>query len=220
MADFSLYFPRLRAAEGGYCHTPGDAGQETWCGVARAFHPEWPGWSLVDAAKARLGLQSPVPATRWPALNRALAADPALLRYAQALYQAQYWDALRLGELRAQPVAEQLADHAVNAGAGRPVRMLQYALRQLGYAAVAEDGRIGPITLKAANDCAPARLFAELVALRRAFYRYRAGLLVLPPTAPLAGLFARLRLRPDALQAKFLPAWLARVAAIPGPPAL
>ena len=102
---------------------------------------------------------------------------------------------------------------------GRPGRMLQYALRQLGYAAVAEDGIIGPLTLRAANDCAPRRLFEELVALRRAFYRYRAGLLVLPPEAPLGGLFARLRLHPDARQQKFLPGWLARVDAIPPPSA-
>lgn len=214
MASFPHYLPRLLANEGGYCHTPGDAGGETWCGVARAYHPAWDGWPLVDAAKARLGLAAPVPRAQWPALNKALAADATLARRVQDFYKTLYWDSLSLDQVLDQGVAEQLADHGVNAGTGRPPRLLQYALQRLGYPALPEDGRLGPATLRAANATPAPALRGALAELRRAFYRYRADQLALPPTAELAQLFTRLRLRPDASQAKFLPGWLARVAAL------
>ena len=219
MADFTHFLPKLLAAEGGYCHTPGDAGQETWRGVARAFHPSWPGWELVDLAKKRLGLASPVPPTAYARLNQSLAADPLLAARVRALYKGLYWDALRLDNCASQAVAEQLADHGVNAGTTRPPRMLQYVLRQLGHSDVAEDGCLGPHTLAAANACPAPALFQALAELRRDFYRYRAGALALPLADPLRGLFERLRLRPDGGQRKFLGSWLARVAAIAPPPA-
>jgi lysozyme family protein len=215
MADFARFLPRLLANEGGYCHTPGDAGQETWRGVARAYHPQWPGWALVDAAKQRLGLRSPVPPASYPALNKALGADGTLAGWVKAFYKAEFWDALRLDEVRSQAVAEQLADHGVNAGPARPGRMLQFALRQLGYPAVVEDGVVGPATLRAANDCPPRLLYNALVALRRTFYRYRAAQATPPAGSPELALLARLRVRPDASQRPFLASWLARVAALP-----
>jgi len=213
MADFARFYPRLLANEGGYCHYPADAGQETWRGVARAYHPAWPGWPAIDAAKARLHLPTPVPPAQWAALGRALAPDAALAEQVRRFYKTEFWDCLRLDELASQPVAEQLADHGVNAGPARPGRLLQYALIQLGVPGVAEDGVLGPATLRAANACAPRPLFDALVGLRRAFYRYRAGQLPAPGPA-LLGLFGRLRLRPDATQRPFLAAWLGRVAAI------
>jgi hypothetical protein len=219
MADFQLFYPRLLAAEGGYCHTPGDAGGETWCGVARTYHPHWAGWFLIDAAKARLGLEEGrVLPAQYPPLNKALRADGPLAEQVRAFYKANYWDVLGLDALRSQAVAEQLADHGVNAGTGQPARLLQYALRQLGYPRLAEDGRLGPRTLAAANECPAPALFRELVALREAFYRYRAAALPLAAADPRLGLFQRLLLRPDASQGRFLPDWLARVAAI-APPA-
>jgi hypothetical protein len=181
MADFARFYPRLLANEGGYCHTPGDAGQETWRGVARAFHPQWPGWPLVDAAKRRLGLRSPVPPAGYPALNKTLGADNALSDLVRAFYKTEFWDVLRLDEVRNQAVAEQLADHGVNAGPARPARLL----------------------------------YNGLVALRQAFYRYRAGQASPPASSPVLGLLTRLRVRPDASQRPFLAAWLARVAALP-----
>jgi lysozyme family protein len=214
VAEFTRYYPRLLASEGGYCHWPADAGQETWRGIARAYHPGWPGWPAIDAAKAALGLASPVPAAQWPRLGRALAPDAVLATQVRAFYKAEFWDVLRLDEVRSQGVAEQLADHGVNAGPARPVRLLQYALRQLGHPEVAEDGQLGPATLRATNAAPPAALFAALVALRQAFYRYRAGQLPAPAPALLA-LLTRLRVRPDAGQRQFLAAWLGRVAAIP-----
>jgi len=214
MAEFARYYPRLLASEGGYCHWPADAGQETWRGVARAYHPTWPGWPAIDAAKAALQLRSPVPAPQWACLGLRLAANATLAAQVRAFYKAEFWDVLRLDEVRSQGVAEQLADHGVNAGPARPARLLQYALRQLGHPEVTEDGRLGAATLRAANATPPVALFAALVALRQAFYRYRAGQLPAPAPALLA-LLTRLRVHPNAGQRQFLAAWLGRVAAIP-----
>jgi len=213
MADFARFYPHLLVNEGGYCHYPADAGQETWRGVARTYHPTWRGWPAIDAAKAHLHLPTPVPPAQWKALGRVLAANDTLTAQVRTFYKTEFWDCLRLDKLTSQPVAEQLADHGVNAGPARSVRLLQYALGQLGVPGVAEDGVLGPATLRAANACPPRPLFDALVGLRRAFYRYRAGQLPAPGPA-LLGLFGRLRLQPDATQQPFLAAWLGRVAAI------
>ena len=214
MASFDIFYPHLLRAEGGYCHFPGDGGGETWRGITRVYHPDWPGWPLVDVAKRRLGVVSPVPASQWPVLTSGLAANVRLAGQAQIFYKEVYWDALRLAEFNSQAVAEQLADHGVNAGVARALRLLQYALRHLGYLAVAEDGVLGPRTLHTANAAPAPALRQALVQLRQQYYRFRAGALVLPAQDPLHDLFARLRVRSDARQAKFLAGWLARVEAL------
>ena len=38
--------------EGGYTYLPGDSGQETYRGIARAYHPDWSGWKTIDKLKA------------------------------------------------------------------------------------------------------------------------------------------------------------------------
>ena len=51
MADFSKAWGRSSVHEGGYAHLAGDAGGETYRGIARNFHPEWPGWKFIDRVK-------------------------------------------------------------------------------------------------------------------------------------------------------------------------
>lgn len=38
-------------AEGRYVNNPSDPGGETYCGISRVYHPAWPGWAAIDAAK-------------------------------------------------------------------------------------------------------------------------------------------------------------------------
>ena len=54
--------------EGLYCDEPGDAGGETYRGIARVYHPHWVGWELIDSYKQQLGLSSPVPKQFWKKL--------------------------------------------------------------------------------------------------------------------------------------------------------
>ena len=52
MADFEIAYGETEIREGGYVNDPADRGGETHRGVARKFHPKWPGWKIVDKYKA------------------------------------------------------------------------------------------------------------------------------------------------------------------------
>lgn len=215
MADFNKFYPGLIAAEGGYVHDLADSGGETYRGIARAYHPQWGGWKDVDAAKLAAKLKSPVPRAGYAVLNKALAGNAGLQQQIKSFYKAQYWDVLHLDAINRQCLAEQLADHGVNAGTARPARMLQFCLNQLTPGVVLEDGDMGPKTIAAANAADARALFDKLVALRRAFYQYRAGVLgALIPEPHIIQVLNRLKVTPNQTQAKFLPSWLGRVKAI------
>jgi lysozyme family protein len=216
MANFTNYFPTLLRNEGNYCHTPGDSGGETYRGIARAYNGHWPGWPIVDAAKRRLGLTSPVGRASWAALNAALGADAALSTSIQQFYKHSYWDSLRLDEVHSQSVAEQLADHGVNAGTSRPVKMLQYLLNTQFGARLVVDGKIGPQSIAALNDVSAALFYLSLVEMRRAFYHYLAGNpLNSTPNMAAWSSFLRtsLNVRPNPAMHRFLPSWLSRTQA-------
>ncbi|MDE2105402.1 MAG: hypothetical protein KGL39_49705 [Patescibacteria group bacterium] len=80
---------------------------------------------------------------------------------AKSIYQRDYWEPLRLGEIADQPVATKALDMAVNMGVGTASRLLQQACIVLGHA-IRVDGIVGPATLAAADGCNGAALLAEL----------------------------------------------------------
>lgn len=139
MADFALAYAKTMTAEGGYAHDPADRGGETYRGIARNHHPGWEGWPLVDAWKRRGGDESE------------LGRNAALHALVATFYRRNYWDALRLSDLRDQAVADEIFDSAVNCGVSRAGRWLQQAVNLVGRANIAEDGAVGPITIAAAN---------------------------------------------------------------------
>lgn len=213
MANFTAYFPKLLRNEGNYCHTPGDPGGETYRGIARAANSHWPGWPIVDAAKHRLGLVSPVGRASWAALNAALGADAALSSTIQQFYKHGYWDSLRLDEVHSQSIAEQLADHGVNAGPSRPVKMLQYLLNTQFGKHLVVDGKIGAQSIAALNAVSPALFYLSFVEMRRAFYYYLASssLNATPNLAAWSNfLGTALKVRPNPAMKKFLSSWLSR----------
>lgn len=219
MADFTHYFPTLLANEGGYCHDLQDPGGETYRGIARATNPQWSGWPALDAAKARLGLHSPVPRASWAALTKVLQVDAAMGASIHAFYKAAYWNPLCLDEVQCQCLAEQLADHGVNAGPARPAKMLQYLLgSEFGAAGMVVDGKIGPRTIAALNGVNREAFYRRFVAMRQAFYQYRAGSYTpaeAQALAPWHRFFQQdLRLRTDATMQKFLGSWLRRTQAV------
>lgn len=63
---------------------------------------------------------------------------------AKKIYRAKYWDAVRAEDLPAA-VRYEMFDAAVNSGTGQATRWLQRAV------GVADDGRLGPITIAAAH---------------------------------------------------------------------
>lgn len=218
MADFTHYFPVLLANEGGYCHDPQDPGGETYRGIARVANPHWAGWPVVDAVKTRTGAATPVPRAAWLALSRTMEGEPGLHALVQSFYKVAYWNPLGLDAVHCQCLAEQLADHGVNAGPIRPAKMLQYLLStEFGAQALVVDGKIGPRTIALLNATDAQAFYARFVAMRQAFYRYRAGSFGAADTqalAPWHQFFQQeLRLNTDSRMQKFLPSWLRRTQA-------
>lgn len=126
--------------EGGYVDHPDDPGGATNFGITLATLQGWRGLSVTKADVRAL--------TRGEA---------------GAIYKARYWVQCRCGELP-EPVAFIVFDAAVNHGASRAARLLQEAL------GVGADGRIGPVTLAAANSAEPVALLTEIAARRMVLY--------------------------------------------------
>ncbi|TGE24339.1 hypothetical protein E5K00_03745 [Hymenobacter aquaticus] len=214
MANFAHYFPTLLANEGGYCHDPLDPGGETYRGIARAYNPHWPGWPAVDAIRTRLCPAPPVPKTEWLTLSHTLEADAALGSQVMSFYKAEYWNPLGLDGVNSQPIADQLADHGVNAGVARPAKMLQYLLNTEFGAHLVVDGKVGAQTIATLNAVDQARFYARFIAMRRAFYDYRAGSFSPADAQALAAwhqfFHTELHLVPDDRMQKYLASWLGR----------
>ena len=100
-------------SEGGYKLTniPGDAGGQTYAGIARVPNPNWEGWALIDKG------QTPPKEMVW------------------AFYKTQFWDKVRGDEL---PIGVDylVFDFAVNAGISRSVKTLQQAVGAIADGAI------------------------------------------------------------------------------------
>jgi len=151
MADFKLYYPKLKKYEGGYASEAyakkmGDSGGETYKGIARNYNKDWAGWKIIDAYKAKNG------EPKWNTFIK----DPELDRLAEAQSKRMYWDAMRLDEVQNQSLAELIADYGFNTGVGSVSRYVQR------FAGVKEDGKIGTDTIKAVNTVDQEKLFNDL----------------------------------------------------------
>lgn len=152
MAEFLQAYAPVAQFEGGWCNVKGDAGGETYAGIARNFFPTWPGWAVIDAAKSHPSCRQ---GTR--AFSRHLAAIPGLQDMVTDWYRREWWDRMGLARFP-QPVADELFEQAVNLGRGGAGRYLQRLCNSLNYdkrtgrplfVDLAEDGAVGPKTLAA-----------------------------------------------------------------------
>lgn len=143
MADFHKALERTVANEGGYVlHTvDGDPGGATFAGIARNYHPDWPGWGVV--------------ANGTDAAKRMAVAE---------FYKRGFWDVIRGDEIGMQTEAEAIFDFAVNAGVARAVKSAQVVL------GVTVDGVVGPNTLHAINSNRVITAFLREYTLRRIRY--------------------------------------------------
>ncbi len=152
MADFLIAYAPLKEFEGGWCDVPGDAGGETYAGIARNFFPDWRGWPLIDAAKSH---SSHSRGAR--AFSRHLAALPGLADLVRDWYRVEWWERMRLGQFP-QIVADELFEQAVNLGRGGSGKLLQRLCNAMNFdkrngaalfADLVVDGAVGPKTLAA-----------------------------------------------------------------------
>ncbi len=149
MANFEQAFRITLGHEGGYVFDPDDAGGETYRGVARRYHPDWPGWQTIDRAKQEV--------TGERLLNKKLAESAELQQQIQAFYKQHYWDRFQGDSIPTQALAEELFDTGVNMGVHRAARFLQEGLNllnrnQKSFQDILEDGKLGAGTLRALNS--------------------------------------------------------------------
>lgn len=127
--------------EGGFSNDPKDRGGATNLGITRATLSAWRGRPVTEAEVRALGLGE-----------------------AKAIYRARYWDVLRCDELPAG-IDLMVFDFGVNAGPGAASRMLQRAV------GTSPDGKVGPLTIKAAQAADRYAAIDRMAAIREAHYR-------------------------------------------------
>ena len=177
-ARFRRAFARLDQLEGGWSNKPNDRGKETYRGISRKWFPDWLGWQIIDAAKGR------------PSFPGNLEGDAELADLVLGFYLAEFWLRVRADDIADEGVAAALFLFSVNAGRFEAAMALQVALNGLGKPVTA-DGRMGPVTVSAANSVDGVRLLAAFKAEAERHYRQLAAT--------------------DPSQAEHLAGWLARL---------
>lgn len=148
MADFAIAYDETMLHEGGYVNDPDDPGGETYRGVSRAIHPDWPGWRTIDDLKK----DQPSPIE----LGRRLDDRDELQQLLAAFYRERFWMPIRGEELSDQALANELFDTSVNQGSGTAIRFWQEALNLLNrngrdYPEIEVDGVAGQLTMATTN---------------------------------------------------------------------
>lgn len=137
--------------EGGYVNDPDDPGGATNLGITLAVLRE--AWADPNLTAADV-----------KALTRADAA---------AIYFARYWRPVQ-GDKLPQGVDLATFDFAVNSGPMRAAKYLQRCAGGLAGVPLAEDGAIGPASLRAVAACDPRALATRLCDARMTFLRTNA----------------------------------------------
>jgi lysozyme family protein len=158
MADFLKAYRRLEPNEGGYSNHPADNGGETWKGIARNYHPTWLGWALIDGYKGNAD---------FPGI---LYHSEQLEAFVQDFYRKNYWAVNQLDKMDSQWLAENVFDASVNCGTYAGAKFLQQAVNRLG-GILSVDGRIGPITINAANTNNEVALVNAYIDIRLDYHR-------------------------------------------------
>jgi lysozyme family protein len=134
-------FELMLQSEGGFVNHPRDPGGMTNLGVTKATWESWVGREVDEAEMRRLTADKVEP-----------------------LYKERYFDAVRGDELPAG-LDYLMFDFAVNAGAGRAIKILQAAV------GVTPDGGFGPITMAAVQAVDPVDLIERFSQAKEDFYR-------------------------------------------------
>lgn len=163
-AKFEVAFDLTMGNEGGYLSVVRaaevhDKGGETYRGIARNYHPDWPGWVRIDAAKGNPGFPS------------SLAQDAELQEMVQSFYLVVFWS---YGQFNSQEIANRVFDMAVNMGPRTAHIYLQKALNYVSKAGLIADGLLGIKTREAINAADETNLLNELKARHLAHYIKRA----------------------------------------------
>ena len=126
-------------SEGGYVNHKNDRGGETYKGIARNFWGNWEGWPLIDRmdrGKYRTDREFTEALEKLPKLNEKVA----------AFYKKEFWDRMRLDEVKSDKIKLLMMDFGVNFGHKRAVKYAQIC------SGAFVDSLIGPKTIAAINS--------------------------------------------------------------------
>lgn len=142
MAEFKIAFDETMLHEGGYVNDPDDTGGETYRGIARKYHPDWPGWGRINQYKLQFPGEFP----------KQLDDDEDLQKQVEDFYRELFWKPVRGESLSDQSLANELFDTGVNQGVGAAIRSWQDALNLLNrngkdYPEIEVDGIASEQTL-------------------------------------------------------------------------
>ena len=126
MAEFNEAYEKMIRNEGGYINhkVAGDRGGQTFAGIARAFHPNWAGWHLID-------------------LNQE--SSEKIIPLVMSFYRDNFWHKIKGDQIKDQLIAESLFDFSVNTGVRTATKLAQIVVGST------PDGIIGNKTLASLN---------------------------------------------------------------------
>ena len=154
MASLELAMPYLLVDEGYYSNISGDSGKETYCGISRANHPEWPGWEVLDSLN--------LPPHNAAACDNIIENDGRAMPLVVAFYEKTYWN---FDGIQSQDVATKVFDTAVHeegtGKAGSAIKVLQQAANVQFPGIIRLDGVYGPNTELMVNRCDPEGLLRD-----------------------------------------------------------
>ena len=165
-ALFETAYAPLRGFEGGWCNDAGDAGGETYGGIARNFFPHWQGWAIIDAAKSHSSFRQGV-----RAFSRHLAGIPGLADLVAEWFRVEWWNRMGLAQFP-QAVANEIFEQSVNLGRGGAGKYLQRLCNALNFNKftgqrlfedLKEDGAVGAKTLSALSTLLAKRTSVESI---------------------------------------------------------
>ncbi len=140
--SFEEAYDAVMKHEGGYANNPDDTGGETYCGISRRFHPEWPGWKYIDNVKEN-----------WIKKIKSNTKFKGLSKDVKAFYKINYWDKINCDLINDVKLVTYMFDAAVNCGTIAAGKFLQRTLnvlnnRQRSWKDIKVDGFIGAQTIR------------------------------------------------------------------------
>lgn len=145
VSRFDLCLPIVLAKEGGFSNNPDDPGGPTNFGITQRTLAAWRHAEVTEADVRALSPQE-----------------------AQEIYRAQYWNVMQCDAMP-RGIDLILFDGGVNLGTGSMVKLLQKAI------GTAQDGGVGPFTLKATQSANLPALVEALSQARLDHYRALPG---------------------------------------------
>lgn len=155
---FKDFLPILLKSEGGYSKLPLDKGGETYAGITKKNYPTWGGWAIINKLDLNQG---------------EVIKDAKLDKLISDFYKQNYWNVLKCDSFK-QAIAFNLCDFAINSGIVTAAKGLQQVVNSLlptGATTLVVDGKIGNLTIKAANSLDEKKLNDALLLYRANYYK-------------------------------------------------